>query len=205
MATTRASTTKKTTAAKKTTSTKKATVKKEILEQESEQKVQESKEEVKVEPKIFGEHDLIPCYSMFPGTVVMVGRRTGNVYMWEEMGVEEYVEYVDLISEVRNRRSSYIYDPLIVVDDEDFLNQNERVKSLYEDVYTPDEIQKAIKEKDIDLMVNFIKSLPKGIASGIPNVVVTMMDDGSLDSMRKIKAIDKLFGTELSTQADFYF
>ena len=95
-------------------------------------------EEVKKEPRKFENEDMISCLCMFPGFVSMTGRKTRNIYTWEDMGTTEYIEYQDLKSEVMNKQSIYIYRPLIVVQDEDFLAQFPTLAAMYEEYYNPD-------------------------------------------------------------------
>lgn len=192
-------TTRKAPAAKKTTSVKETqTVKDEKIEETVE--IEETNNEVTSvkEKREFHDTDLIPCLNVYPGAVGMTGRRTGNAYFWEDMGVVEYVEYKDLKSEVLNRSSAYIYEPLIMVTDDDFLQQNPRLEKMYNDFYTPSEIMDKMANSDPENMRNFIEKLPSGIKTNIKNIAATMIHDGTLDSVKKIKIIDEIFGTELS-------
>lgn len=166
--------------------------------------VEENKvSEPKKEKKKFNDADLIPCLCVFPGSVGMTGRRSGNTYLWEDMSVIEYVEYQDLKSEVLNKKSAYIYEPLIIIDDEDFLAQYPNLAKMYKEFYTPDEIMDKIADSDPADMKKFINSLPSGIKANIKNIAATMIQEGTLDSMKKIKIIDEIFGTELSTNSQF--
>ena len=154
--------------------------------------------------KKFNDEDLIPCLCVFPGSVGMTGRRSGNTYLWEDMGVVEYVEYQDLRSEVLNRKSSYIYKPLIIVEDNDFLDENKNLAKMYKDIYTPDEIVAKIKKSIPEDMRKFVNSLPSGIKNNVKNIASTMIKDGSLDSIRKVKILDDIFGTDLSMYSQFF-
>lgn len=187
---------KKTTSTAKTT-TRKTAAKKTTAKAAKAVEVVEPVVETKVEVKKFENTDLIPCICMFPGSVGMTGRRTGNVYIWEDMGAVEYVEYQDLKSEVLNKRSTYIYEPLIIVDDEDFLAQNQALADIYETFYTPDEIIDKIINSKPEAMKKFILALPSGLKQSVKNIAATLIKDGDLDSVRKINAIDDIFGTEL--------
>lgn len=165
-----------------------------------------AEEEVKTtvkQKRKFKDNDLIPCLCVFPGSVGMTGRRSGNTYLWEDMNVIEYVEYQDLKSEVLNKKSTYIYEPLIIVNDEEFLDQYPNLAKMYEEFYTPDEIMDKIESYNPEEMRDFINSLPVGIKSNIKNIAATMIQDGTLDSIKKIKVIDEIFETELSSNSQF--
>lgn len=165
-----------------------------------------AEEEVKTtvkQKRKFKDNDLISCLCVFPGSVGMTGRRSGNTYLWEDMNVIEYVEYQDLKSEVLNKKSTYIYEPLIIVNDEEFLDQYPNLAKMYEEFYTPDEIMDKIESYNPEEMRDFINSLPAGIKSNIKNIAATMIQDGTLDSIKKIKVIDEIFETELSSNSQF--
>ena len=194
----------KKTAAKKTTTKKTSTVKKEIepiidevIDEIDEEIIEEVVVETVKEAKKFKDTDLVACLCMFPGTVGMTGRRTGNVYLWEDMGVTEYVEYQDLRSEVLNKKSMYIYKPLIIVEDEDFLDQNPTLEKMYKDMYTPDEIISKIRKETPEGMRKFVEALPTGIKDSVKNIASTMMHDGILYDIRKIRILDNIFETDL--------
>lgn len=191
--TTRTTATKKV-ASNKVENTANKTVTKE-LENTAEEVVLE--EEVTKEPKNFKETDLIPCMCVFPGSVGMTGKRTRNVYHWDGMGSIEYVEFQDLRSEVLNKKSTYIYEPLIIISDDDFLDLNPKLHELYSDYYTPDEIIEVIEDSCPEEMKEFIENLPYKLKDNVKTIASTLIQNGELDSIRKVKIIDKIFGTNL--------
>ena len=208
-------------AASKSAKSKKASVKNieevntveldvETVEVEAEELTVEEKSKKKVvktpakEVKKFSDRDLIPCLCAFPGSVGMTGKRTGNVYLWEDMGVVEYVEYQDLRSEVLNKKSTYIYKPLIIIEDEDFLSQNSGLAKMYKDIYTPEEIVTKIRKSSPEEMRKFVVALPSGLKDNVKNIAATMIKDGSLDSVRKIKVLDEIFETDLTMYSQFF-
>ena len=46
-------------------------------------------------------------------------------------------------------------------------------------------------------MGEYIKALPVGCKNAIKGVAATMIDNGSLDSIQKIKALDEIFETNM--------
>lgn len=187
---------------KKTTSTKKPTTRTTATKKVVSKKVENTAEEVVLEevtkePKNFKETDLIPCMCVFPGSVGMTGKRTRNVYHWDGMGSIEYVEFQDLRSEVLNKKSTYIYEPLIIISDDDFLDLNPKLHELYSDYYTPDEIIEVIEDSSPEEMKEFIENLPYKLKDNVKTIASTLIQNGELDSIRKVKIIDKIFGTNL--------
>ena len=149
------------------------------------------------ETRNFKDTDLIPCLCVFPGSVGMTGKRTGNTYLWEDMGVTEYVEYQDLRTEVLNKKSTYIYKPLFIIEDSDFLAKYPTLEKMYQDIYTPEDIMDKIVALSPEDMKRFITALPSGIKDNVKSIAATMMNDGTLYDIRKIRMIDNIFGTDL--------
>ena len=139
----------------------------------------------------------------------MIGRKTGNVYRWANYGDVTQVEYQDLKAEKLNSKSAYIYNPLFVIDDEellatkDFANvaafneyrQTERAE-VYKDILTIEDIDDIFSLDTISFR-KMLQNLPKGFIETVKNVAVTKIQNGSLDSINKIRAIDEITGTDL--------
>ena len=77
--------------------------------------------------------------------------------------------------------------------------ENPRWKDLakfYEDeVFTKEDVDEVLNLPNIEFM-NVIKKLPKGLAKTLHLRVATKIEDGTFDSLTKIKAIDETFGTD---------
>ena len=170
---------------KTTSNKKKETLKKDIESVNDDIVVEEVTEPVK-KVRNFKDTDLIQCLCVFPGSVGMTGKRTKNVYMWEDMG-----------SEVLNKKAPYIYKPLIIVEDEDFLEQNPALSEMYKDIYTPEEVVDKIKNLTPEGVKKFVDSLPSGIKGNVKNIAATMIHDGALYDIRKIRIRDNIFETDL--------
>lgn len=197
-----------------TTTTKKRTVKKAetpVTEQVVEQTVEEVivdepvkavvketvKEPVKKEPRQFNQHDLILCRSVTAGWLGC-GGKSGQYYTFENFGDECEVEYQDLFA-LKQRKSPYLFAPLFVIEDDELL-ENPRwadVQKFYNDkVYSMDDIE-AVLNIPAGQFENALKSLPKGLAKTLQVEVAKRIEDGTFDSLRKIKIIDDVFGTDL--------
>lgn len=148
--------------------------------------------------KDFAPTDLIDCISITTGYMNYRGRKTGNEYSWENNGDITPIEYQDLRAAMLGR-SPYIFNPLFIIDNEELLDLPEwkTVKDLYEDMYSPMDLG-AIFNLSINEMEKVIRRLPVGARKSIGNLAKTMMDEGRLDSLQKIKKIDEILGTELS-------
>lgn len=147
-------------------------------------------------PKKFAPADQIPCRSVTVGELVHVGVKTRIQYTWADYGDVAYLEYQDLQA-LQSMKSRFILDPLFIIEDENVVAQWDK---LLGPVYNK------IKEDDLD---NFfalpqnkfestLKNAPKGFQNSVKTKAASMIQDGELDSLKKIKAIDEILGTEFA-------
>lgn len=186
------STRSKASTTKKTTSTR-------AKAKEVKEEVTQAKAEVE-----FKNSDAIETKSVFAGSVTLVGRRTGNIYVWENLGDYQDVEYQDLLAEIRNRYSKYIYEPLILIENEDLIAKFPKIEELYSDMMDAEELTDAIIEEDVDTLHDILVGLPTGLKESVKNIVSTLIQEGELYDVRKIRLVDDLFGTALLEQMNLY-
>lgn len=160
-----------------------------------------------VEPKVvekkkkFEPNDPILCRSVCQGVLFMEGQSTKIMYRFDDYGSEVGIEYRDLVSEVRSNNSSYIYNPMIIVADEDFIDEFPALKKFYEKHYSVTDL-KGILNLSPEDMVAEIKSLPSGAAEQLRLIASAMISNGTLDSMKKIKALEDCYGVDMSIIAN---
>ena len=194
-----------TTTRKRTTAPKKTTANEEVVLTPEVEEVVIKKEEPKKtevrqkEIRQFNQHDLILCRSVTAGWLGC-GGKSGQYYIFENFGDECEVEYQDLFA-LKQRRSPYIYAPLFVIEDEELLDNPrwEDVKKFYYDkVYTMDDINE-ILNLPIGQFEDALKKLPKGLAKSLQVEVAKRIEDGTFDSLRKIKIIDEVYETDFKS------
>ena len=196
---------KKATPVKKTVAEKVDTVENEVAtneNQEEQEKVVTNRYTVKKTEKVekelrqFNQHDLILCRSVTAGWLGCSGK-SGQYYIFENFGDQCEIEYQDLFA-LKQRRSPYLYSPLFVIEDDELL-ANPRwadIQKFYdEQIYTMDDINEVLNVP-IGQFDKALKSLPKGLAKSLQVEVAKRIEDGSFDSLRKIKVIDEVFGTD---------
>lgn len=166
-------------------------VNKEIIEES-----EPVKEVVVKEKRIFKNDDLIPCRSITNGELLMVGNKTNILYRWADYDDVAEVEYQDLIYEARVSRSSFVSYPRFIILDEDFVEQNRQVAEIYEKMYTVKDLRNILNMSPME-MRNIIPSLPQGAKESIKGLAATMIHNGQLDSVKKIKVLDELFDTDM--------
>lgn len=150
--------------------------------------------------KKFEPTDLIACRSVVNGRVFMEGAVSLLHYTWMDFGDEVDVEYRDLVAAVRNK-SGYITRPFFVVMDDDFVEEFAFLKEIYAKQYSAKDLAK-ILSLDVDEMIEEVKSLPGNVKDILKGIASTWIENGRLDSFKKIKALDEILDTDLSLIAD---
>ena len=189
-----------------TTTRKKTTTQaKPKVEPKAEPKVVEKAVEAKTESKkvrkTFNADDGIICRSVTQGGLFMEGPKTHMHYEWVQYGDITEVEYSDLAALVRVK-STYVFGPWFMIDDEDFIEEFPQLKKFYTENYTLSDLE-TILSYPTDRMMDEVRSLPKTAAESLKVMSASAISDGTLDSVAKIKALDDFFGTNLSLLAEF--
>ena len=164
------------------------------------QKVAPKQEEVKPKKK-FSDSDGIVCRSITQGGLFMEGAKTRMLYEWVNYGDKTLVEYADLASAVRVK-SSFVFTPLFIVEDEDFIEEFDQLKKFYTENHTVQDLESILRLSAEDMMTE-ISALPKSAVESLKVIAASAITDGTLDSVSKIKVLDELFGTNLGLLAEF--
>lgn len=174
------------------------TVKAEETELSEDMSVETSKKKVKK----FNPDDLILCQSLCVGQTFVKGFKSGIIYTFEALGAEEYIEYRDLVASVRSK-DSILFKPFIIVLDEDFINEQKTLKAFYDNMYTPEDFEEFFKLKP-NQMVEALNNMPVGVRDTIKSMAVGRIQDGTFDSVARIKALDNYFGTKMMLLTELY-
>lgn len=154
--------------------------------------------------KKFEKDDLISCTSVFPGSCILIGKRTGNQYVWDAMGEEQFVVYQDLQAEILNKRSSFIYDPLIVINDPEVYKGREAIAELYKSIYFIEDIQGLMESGDTVKIKKVLREMPSGVIKSVKTIISTLIQDGVLTNYKSVKAVDDELGTEIAKQFELF-
>lgn len=158
-----------------------------------------SSKETKISSNIdkrFNKDDEISCKSLTIGTLIMTGPKSKEDYLWTGYGDATDVQYQDLTALI-NRKSEYIYSPLFIVEDEEFLNQFPKLRQFYDEQITESDLEEILNLNNRD-MINAINKLPVRAKETLKIIASTNVSSGAIDSLSKIKALDECFGTELN-------
>ena len=145
--------------------------------------------------RVFEKDELISCKSVTNGELIMVGAKSDNVYRWASCDYVEEVEYQDLLYATK-RGSDFVMKPLFLILDDDFVAQNKNVQKLYENLYSFKQLNEILALPK-DKFRSVLLSLPEGIRNAVKGLAATGINNGTFDSISKIKVLDEIFGTEM--------
>lgn len=161
-----------------------------------EETVMEMKVEPVKEPRKFAQNDMILCRSVTPGGLIINGR-SGQKYVFSNVGDENEIEFQDLNS-LKNSHSNFLYRPRIIIEDEELL-EHPRWKDLAqfyeEEVYGMEDVDE-ILGMSLPQFKSALEKLPKGLLRQLQLVVSQRMEEGTFDSLTKLKAMDEYCGTD---------
>lgn len=159
---------------------------------------EETKEKVVKQAPVrkFSGEDLILVRSTTQGELLMTGKKSGILYRWAAFGDVAEVEYQDLYS-LKASRSPYLYNPLFVIEDEDLLLDPKwkDLNELYGSMYNNENFDEILSLSASQLK-SVLKQMPSGYQNALKIEIATRIEDGSFDSLQKIKAVDEILGTD---------
>lgn len=139
--------------------------------------------------------DAFLCRSVCQGELVYQSKKSGILYVWANYGDEIQLEYQDLLPLILTK-SDFVMKPLFIIEDAEFVTEYPDLEKVY---------TKALGYDDIDAILNldnedFRKKLleaPMGIRDSIKTAVATRVEEGTFDSLQKIKIVDQILGSDL--------
>ena len=150
----------------------------------------------------FADSDPILCVSITSGKLAMIGPKTRIDYTWTSRGDACEVEYQDLVAAIRSSKK-HITQPYFIIQDEEFLDQFPKVKEIYNSMYSINDLKDVFKMSPAQ-MKKTISSLPDGAKESIKNIASSMITNGTLDSVQKIKVLDELFDTKFMLMTELF-
>lgn len=160
-----------------------------------EPEVKEEKKTV-VEKKKFASDDRIPCKSVLSGKTHLLGKRTNMIYTFLGRNDTIGIEYQDLVAEVR-AGTSLLFHPMIVIEDQDFINEFPKLKEFYSKLYPVSDLKNLLKRPVREIQA-ILPNLPAGVIDSMKSVAADMVRTGELDSIATIRALDGAWGTDLA-------
>ena len=139
--------------------------------------------------------ELITCRSLTYGELLLTGKKSRLLYSWANYGDTTEVEYQDLQA-LKSTKSSYLYRPRIVIEDEELVQQwGKDFIDMYKNVVDVD-VEDLFK-LPVSQFKAKLKNAPRGVKQAVKNIAGEKIMNGTLDSLKKIAAIDEILGTDL--------
>lgn len=184
----------------------KKTVEEQVVENKVEEVVEEKVEKKPVARKKvarkFNDTDKILCKSIAYGKVFMDGDKSKDIYEFQFKGDEVKVEYRDIVAKVRSN-SKFIFNPIIVVQDEECINSIPKLKEFYNSIYYIDDPDK-ILDLEVGELEEILPQIPIGVANALKSAASKRIADNEMDSVAKIRTLDNFFGTQLMLLTGLY-
>lgn len=156
---------------------------------------QEPKKNVVKEPRKYSPDDMISCRSITFGELLLQGPKSRLLYSWSNYGDSTEIPFQDLQA-LRSIRSSYLFKPRFVIEDEELVSQwGKDLSDMYSKIVDVD--AEDMFKLPIAQFKSKLKKAPKGVQQAVKNLAGEKILNGSLDSLAKIKAIDEILGTDL--------
>ena len=105
------------------------------------------------------------------------------------------IEFRDLDYAAR-KGDKMMFKPRFVVQDADFIALHPELDDLYSTLHSTNDLRDILKMTPSQ-MEKAIYSLPIGAQEALKTIATSMVDDGTLDSVKRIQTLDSIFGTEL--------
>lgn len=157
--------------------------------------IEETVEESTPKKKIFNKDDLIPCVSITPGELFFEGGRTKELYIWANIGDTTEIEYQDLNYAIQQNHP-LVTKPRFIIQDKDIIAQHPELDRIYSGLYSTGDLKAIVKKTPSEIEAEVAK-LPIGAKEALKGIVSSMISNGSLDSVNRIKVLDKVLGTEM--------
>ena len=139
--------------------------------------------------------EMIPCRSVFAGTLIFTGDHTGMSYTFNGMGDRRMIEYQDLKAGMLQQKPS-MYKPKFIIEDADLINDVHWVdiKEVYEKMYDQKDLEK-ILELPNPKFREIYTTLPITAKQTIITIIATRIENGTFENYNKAKIIDEISGT----------
>ncbi len=122
----------------------------------------------------------------------------GIIYTWNGFGDIRELPYQEVLS-MKSRRSSFLYEPWLIIEDEDLLKTKEfagEFDKMYQ-VYSDFEDPRTFFNRKPSEIRKVLEDAPNGLKDLIMYNAGDYITNGTLDSIGVINAIDDVLGTQL--------
>ena len=156
---------------------------------------EETTEKTVIKKKKFEQEELIPCISITPGKLYVDGYKSKNMYTFADMDDVVEIEFRDLDYLARTK-DVMMFKPRYIVQDKDFIALHPTLDEVYSSLYSTSDLREVIDMTPAQ-MKKIIPTLPIGAQDALKTIAATMVDDGTLDSIKRVQVLDEIFGTQM--------
>lgn len=147
-------------------------------------------------PKDIDQNMIIPVINAFPGKLVYVSQRTGEMFTWEEFGDEQDME----LKELRNIKSSakafFINGWISFSNEYAWVINYLGLEQYYKHALKPDEFED-IFQKSPSEVKRIVAQLSAGQKQSVAYMAREKVISGEIDSRKVIQAFEDSLGVEL--------
>ena len=139
--------------------------------------------------------DEVVCKNITNGTLVYVSKKTGAVWEMEGYGATEIFDVAELVT-MKASYSRILTEPWMVIEDDDVIDYL-GLRNIYDKISVPLTEIDSFFDKPVTKMEKALAVAPNGIKTLIASRAITLINEGKLDSVSKIKLIEKTLNIEL--------
>ena len=153
-------------------------------------------EEVHIEPKKIDPNQIITVYNGFHGAMYYRSRKTGELYQWDGFGDEQDME----LSELKNAKSSskkhFINNWFMFDEDDAWVIEYLGVGRYYKNAVSIDGFDDIFTKSPAEI-AEIVNGMSAGQKRSAAYRAQQMIEDGEIDSMKKISVLENCLGVEL--------
>lgn len=152
-------------------------------------------------PRSKKRNDYVICRSVTAGGL-NITCPSRNRYEFKSYGTQNEINYYDLVDLIR-KGSEHIFLPRIIIEDDEFLEEYPDIKDMYEDMFTGRDLKDIIK-LPIPEMERQISKLPVGAKETLKSLAASMIANGEIDSVSKIKALSEIYDSDFNLLSELF-
>ena len=144
-------------------------------------------------------HMIVPVRSGFNGMLIYKSKHTGEKFEWSEFGEEQDMELQELKNAKASSNKAFFENNWFIIDDPEIIEYL-GVERYYRNSLGIDEFDSLFKCTPEEAVAK-VSSLPKGQKLSVVYRARKLIDDGVLDSIKMINALEKCLNVELIDRA----
>lgn len=154
----------------------------------------EPKKQYKVKKQL-DPHTVVSVRSGFNGVLVYKSKHTGEVFEWADLGDEQEMELLELRSAKASTDKVFFENNWFIIDDPEVIEYL-GIEKYYKNSLKLEEFD-TLFDLTPDEVATKISKMPKGQRMTVAYRARKLIDEGEIDSIKMINALEKSLGVEL--------